>query len=281
MADNAEASATIAATQTANQFKAIRGYYTENVISKVKANGALKPSFDHKDDPNAVPLPATLIHDMSEKLKQEDTSISLYSAYPFPNRNDRVLDEFQSEAWAALVAEPDRIFVKRETIDEKETVRVAISDRMVSEGCVSCHNTIANTPKDDWRLGDVRGVLEVATVIDDQLATGQSIAITIMLAVLFCGAGLVALTYFGTRRIATPLSSMTQAMEQLANGNNNVEVPAQDRTDEIGLMSKAVDIFKSIAIDKQRLENEQEEIRLVAEKQRRETMHQLADDFES
>ena len=32
--------------------------------------------------------------------------------------------------------------------------------------CINCHNTHPDTPKDDWRTGDVRGVLEIALPID-------------------------------------------------------------------------------------------------------------------
>ena len=46
-----------------NQYKALRGYYTKHVVEKVKAQTALRVSHDHKEKPDAIPLPATLIHD--------------------------------------------------------------------------------------------------------------------------------------------------------------------------------------------------------------------------
>jgi methyl-accepting chemotaxis protein len=68
---------------------------------------------------------------------------------------------------------------------------------MVAEGCVSCHNSHPDTPKNDWKLGDVRGVLEVTMPIDDSLAafkqsslkSGGIVALAIgiiVLAALFC-----------------------------------------------------------------------------------------------
>ncbi len=74
------------AEKTVNQFKTIRAYYTKNVISKVIAGSNLKPSFNHKNDKGKIPLPATMIHDLSELLEKNSTKIKLYSAYPFPNR---------------------------------------------------------------------------------------------------------------------------------------------------------------------------------------------------
>jgi len=50
-----------------DQFKTLRGYYVKSVIKKVKGNDTgLKISYDHKTMDDAIPLPATLIHDMSE-----------------------------------------------------------------------------------------------------------------------------------------------------------------------------------------------------------------------
>jgi hypothetical protein len=50
-----------------------------------------------------IPVPATFIHDISELLKEEATSILLYSRYPFPNRAKRQHDEFQAAAWNYLI----------------------------------------------------------------------------------------------------------------------------------------------------------------------------------
>ena len=36
----------------------------------------------------------------------------------------------------------------------------AIADVMLS-GCVPCHNSHPETPKSDWKQGDVRGIVEV------------------------------------------------------------------------------------------------------------------------
>ena len=84
-----------------DQYRIIRGYYARNVISKVKSGSDLAVHYDHLDDGGTIPLPATLIHDLS-KLFAEDgqaTRLKLYSAYPFPNRKDRVLDDFGRDAF--------------------------------------------------------------------------------------------------------------------------------------------------------------------------------------
>lgn len=55
------------------------------------------------------------------------------------------------------------------------------------------------------------------------------------------------------RNIAIPITRMTQAMQALANGNTSVEIPAQERQDELGDMAKALQVFKHNAIAKTQL----------------------------
>ncbi len=94
----------------------------------------------------------------------------------------------------------------------------------------------------------------------------------IMLALLFGGAaaGLIAtgLVWALSRAIVTPIVGMTRAMTELASGNNDIEVPALGRGDEVGEMAKAVAVFKDSAIEKIRIEQESEAIRAAADRER-------------
>lgn len=67
--------------------------------------------------------------------------------------------------------------------------------------------------------------------------------------------GLVLAVFIG-KAIAGPIGSMTRTMDELAKGNNEVEVPSIGRLDEIGQMAGAVQVFKTNAEDRVRLEEE-------------------------
>jgi len=54
----------------------------------------------------------------------------------------------------------------------------------------------------------------------------------------------VTVVYLTNRSIVPPILKMVSAMGQLAGGNHSVEIPATDKKDEIGLMARAVLIFK-------------------------------------
>jgi PAS domain S-box-containing protein len=224
--DNARDNATASARATVSHFKKIREYYTSHVISKVLRDGNLEPTVDHKTNPRGVPLPATLVHDLSALMAHEDTSLNLYSTFPFPNRRERQLDEFQTEAWDFLVRNPDDIFTRDMAVDGKRVVRVAIADRMVTRDCVSCHNSHPDTPKNDWKLGDVRGVLEVDTVIDSQIARGTSQSSMIL--------GFIAATFF------IILAVVGLYLRSASIRAQTVERLVSERTDELAIATKAL-----------------------------------------
>lgn len=157
----------------AEQIKITRGYYTQNVVAKATASGALNPVAIHAGDPNAIPLPATFVQDISNLLAERATSLALVSPYPWPHRANRVMDDFQQRAWEVFREAPDRIISATEVRDGQRVLRVAISDRMSNQACVACHNADADSPRHDWRIGDVRAVMEVRRVIEPYLAAAD------------------------------------------------------------------------------------------------------------
>ncbi len=251
--------------QIAEQFKIIRGYYTRNIVRKAVATGSMTPSITHQDEPNSIPLPATFIHDVSALLQEGETNVNLYSAYPFPNRADRQLDEFQQAAWEYLSANPTETFSRNEISDGQQIVRVAIADTMSAQGCVNCHNSRPDTPKADWQLGDVRGVLEVNSVIDAQIADGLALSNKVIGGAIIFGALLIMITFAMTSSVTKPLNVMTLAMKRISGGDLDGDIPARDRKDQIGSMAAAVEIFRDQAREKMQLDTEQQSLHAARE----------------
>jgi methyl-accepting chemotaxis protein len=68
---------------------------------------------------------------------------------------------------------------------------------------------------------------------------------TLLWVMLGVGIGVAAtVVYLTNRSIVPPILNMVRAMGQLAGGDHSVEIPATDNKDEIGLMARAVLIFK-------------------------------------
>jgi diguanylate cyclase (GGDEF)-like protein len=179
-----------------SHIKMVRGYYTKNILSRLVAEGGLKPSMDYHDHPHEVPLPATLVKDLSELMAHDETTLSLVSPYPWPHRAGRKMTEFEQQAWDAFQARPDAVVTREEVVEGKRVLRVAVADRMTTQACVNCHNADPQSSRRDWKIGDVRAVFEVSRVIESVLHNAEVRSQYIVLAIAI-GAGVGSLLLVG------------------------------------------------------------------------------------
>ena len=155
-------------TQIVDYLKTFRSYYNEAVVSKLANKSNIRIDYNHEFSSDTIPLPATTIYNLSDRLVQnQNIKINFFSDYPFPNRANRVLDDFQKNSLEYLRKNPEEFYTKEDVLNGKKVFRVAFSDIMVSQRCLDCHNNRADSPKTDWQINDVRGVLEVVTPFKD------------------------------------------------------------------------------------------------------------------
>ena len=84
-----------------------------------------------------------------------------------------------------------------------------------------------------------------------------------------------------SRAITRPLGTITQAMGRLAQGDLTVAVTDDLRRDEIGALARSLQVFKTSALEMERLRKAHEEAERQAAEHRRQTMMEMADTFES
>ncbi len=242
MNKNAEQEAIKTGVNIVNQFTKLRGYYNKHVIKKALAAG-MKPMIEHEGIDNAIPLPATMIHDMSNLLSSESINLDLYSAYPFPNRASRRLDSFQQQAWKQLNRNADKPFIRVEETPTGTYIRVAVADKLVAQGCVNCHNSHPDTPKVGWSLGDVRGVLEVRINMDSQLAASSTLGWQIVGIISTSSIILVIfLSIIYRKRINYRLMAIVKSSAVLASGDLTHRL-TEEGQHEAGEISRSVNKF--------------------------------------
>ena len=217
---NTVGSQQMVAINTINQYKILRSYYTKNIVKKVKASGEdISFHFDHADKENILPLPASVIHDLSELFDKETDGIKLklFSHRPFPNREGRDLDPFQEDAIDYLLDNPEETFKRTEKVSGGRYVRVAIADKLVADACVNCHNNHPDSPYRDWELGDVRGILEVSVPIEGQLEANSQMTLLVQLFSLLITVILVAsIMYALNKHLLKPVQDIGNISERSA-----------------------------------------------------------------
>lgn len=155
------------------QIKLTRAYYVEEIVGDIKKYAPqIKFDYDHDGIDGKIAFPTSLVHELSDIYsKNTGMKFQLYSNYPFKIKKDRVLSESQKEALEFIENNNESIWIKRDTLDGKEVLRVAIADIMNQQACVDCHNAHIDKmwPSNMWKLGDKRGVLEVVTPLDESI----------------------------------------------------------------------------------------------------------------
>ncbi len=239
------------AKSTVSQYKTLRGYYTKNVVAKAKAAG-MTPHYNHKTMEGAIPLPATMIHDLSELVSKSGIELKLYSAFPFPNRAGRTLDDYQQSAWKALKNAPNDVYVERMEKNGQHFMRIAVADTMSADACVACHNGHPETPKRDWQLGDVRGILEVVKPLDQVDALVGTIRIEILVgAVISLILISLLITVLFRTVVLNRVEGLHQAIGKLASGEGDLTAKLPEGSqDEIGAIAhqfnRFLDTFREI-----------------------------------
>lgn len=159
------------AAQHSEILEVVNSRYTSEVVERAwKRNLPVLPNY--RDHVGAIPLPATFTIDLGKHLAQQNESgvqVRLYSDYPFKTRTDGgPRDDFESEALTRLRAEPERPYYSFEDFQGKPVLRYAIARRMETV-CLGCHNFLPESRKKDWKVGDVRGVLEIIRPLEHDI----------------------------------------------------------------------------------------------------------------
>jgi len=141
----------------------VRGYYASNVVARVLSlPGTTRVVHNYEIIPGAIPIPATLSLELARVIGEQQQNISyrFVSDFPFVNRAPHALDAFESGALAGLRADSTRPYTQVSTSLLTAQVR-SITPVIMGAACVDCHNAHPESPKRDWKIGDVRGIQEV------------------------------------------------------------------------------------------------------------------------
>ena len=177
-----------------------RVLYSKTVVNRVSDLPGITVGPQYHAVIGGIPNPATYAIELGDKLSSQESGslFRLYSDYPFPNRlrSGGPHDAFQTEALDYLKQHPTESFYRQERQGDHLLFRYAEAVRM-EPSCVACHNRLPSSPKRDWQVGDVRGVLEVSQSLDHLLDMARvgvkaiSASLMIIGGLAICGALLI------------------------------------------------------------------------------------------
>ena len=135
-----------------------RTVYSNEVVYRLQDVEEVIKASEHWDSQKALPLPAQMFR-MSAGLvaKQTDAfSFALLSKWPL-NKESGPKTEVEVAGLDSVANNPSKPFYGREKIGDVEYFTAVYADVAVSPSCVTCHNAHQDSPRNDFKAGDVMG----------------------------------------------------------------------------------------------------------------------------
>jgi serine/threonine protein kinase len=178
------------ARQEAEFLEEVNDFYSAEVVDRVTPHG-IKATSAYRSQPGTLPAPATLTIDLGDHISANSrlgTRVRLYSDLPFRGRKEGgAKDDFEREALERLRADPETPYYRFEEYEGRPTLRYAQARRM-GPSCVACHNSHPDSPRKGWKVGDVRGVVEVIRPLEiDERRTAAGLRGTFFLTAAAAG----------------------------------------------------------------------------------------------
>lgn len=116
---------------------------------------------DWKSQHGALPLPAQMMRMGAEQALQSESGLSylLLSAWPV-NKQNRARTDLETRALAELGKTGKPVY-GTEVLDGQTYFAALYPDVAVAEACVACHNAHPDSPRRDFKTGDVMGAVVI------------------------------------------------------------------------------------------------------------------------
>jgi hypothetical protein len=138
-----------------------RAVYASQVVDRLQKDGVIKATERFKED-KTLPLPAQMLRMGAEHAAKNNGSFSyaLLSQWPI-NKQNGPKTEVEKAGLKAVVENPDKPFYKEEKLGDKTYFTAVYPDKAVAAACVTCHNEHQDSPRKDFKEGDVIGAVVI------------------------------------------------------------------------------------------------------------------------
>jgi Protein of unknown function (DUF3365) len=137
--------------------QADRTTYARQVVERLQDRDHVIRASEHFDEDKALPLPAQMLR-MGAQLASRQGSFhySLISEWAI-NKANLPKTDFERQGLQAVAARPASPYTGYQTAGGHRYFSALYPDLAVSSACVRCHNSHPQSPRHDFKEGDVMG----------------------------------------------------------------------------------------------------------------------------
>lgn len=134
-----------------------RTVYTRLIVNRLQNEEKVIKASEHWKDDKALVLPAQMFRFGSEMVAEKGAkfSYSLLSQWPV-NRQNAAKTPVEKEG-LETIARTGKPFYKEETLGGKSYFTAVYPDKAVAKACITCHNDHKDSPRRDFKMGEVMG----------------------------------------------------------------------------------------------------------------------------
>jgi len=149
-----------------------RTIYTRKIVNRLVKKDKVITASEHFEDDKALVLPAQmfrfgseLVAKRAEDMPDVNFSYSLQSLWPV-NKQNAPKTEAEKAGLKYVADNKGQNYYTEETLGGKKYFTAVYADTGVAPVCVSCHNEHKDSPRRDFKLGDVMGGVVIRIPLD-------------------------------------------------------------------------------------------------------------------
>jgi hypothetical protein len=138
--------------------EADRTVYTRMVVNRLQNDEKVIKASEHWQDDKALPLPAQMFRMGAEMAAQKNAGFTYALLSKWPVNKQNVAKTDAEKAGLDFVAtDAKKNYYTEETLGGKTYFTAVYPDVAVAPACITCHNEHADSPRSDFKMGDVMG----------------------------------------------------------------------------------------------------------------------------
>jgi hypothetical protein len=139
-----------------------RQFYTIHIVNRLLQEGVVDVSENWRAT-NALPLPVQFLQETSEIAELTGTNVRYHLISQWPiNKANAPATDFERRGLEAVQTHPHQSFSGTVGAGGAQLFATVYADLAVTKVCIDCHNAHPNSPRSDFKVGDVMGGLVIS-----------------------------------------------------------------------------------------------------------------------
>lgn len=144
-----------------------RTVYTKTVVNRLQNEEKVIKASEHWKDDKALPLPAQMFRMGSELVSEKKAGFTyaLLSSWPV-NKQNIPKTEVEKKGLKFVADNPGKNYYEEETLGDTRYYTAVYADTAVAQACITCHNEHKDSPRKDFKMGEVMGGVVIRIPIE-------------------------------------------------------------------------------------------------------------------